>query len=76
MLEVVSIAPFDAISVMHEACETKNVNVEDVCDAIAACEKSKFNVTGDMLNGEWELVSTTGTNKHKATGKRSGAGTY
>ena len=69
-------APFDAISVMHEACETKNVNVEDVCDAIAACEKSKFNVTGDMLNGEWELVYTTGTNKNKANVNRNGDGTY
>jgi hypothetical protein len=69
-------APFDAISVMHEACETRNVNVEDVCDAIAACEKSKFNVTGDMLNGEWELIYTTGTNKNKANVNRNGDGTY
>jgi hypothetical protein len=68
--------PFDAIEIMHEACETKNVNVEDVCDAIAACEKSKFEVTAEMLNGEFELIYTTGTNKNKANVNRNGDGTY
>ena len=56
-------APYNAVSVMHEACETRNVNVEDVSDAILACEKSKCDVAGDTLNGAWELIYTTGSAK-------------
>ncbi len=54
-------APYNAVSVMHEACETRNVDAEDVSDAILACEKSKCDVAGDTLNGAWELIYTTGT---------------